>query len=446
MKHYNMLEDRPGPSLLIFALPIILGNLFQQFYNMVDSIVVGKFVSEGALASVGASYAVTNVFIAVAIGGGIGSSVVISQYLGAGQFGNLKSAVSTALVNFLALGVLLGAVGVLTSGQMLTALNTPSDVFGDARLYLDIYFWGLPFLFLYNVESAIFNALGDSRTPLKLLIFSSLLNIVLDLVFVIVLRLAVAGVAIATLIAQGVSAVISFFILRRRLRAYSTQAHAARYSPAKALMMTKMAIPSIIQQSIVHVGMLLVQSVVNSFGSAVLAGFSAGMRFESICIVPMIGVGNAMSTFTAQNMGARQPQRVRRGYHASFLILFAFAAVICAALQAFGAQLLTLFLDASEGSIAYATGLSYLRFLSWFYVLIGMKACTDGVLRGAGDIAVFTTANLVNLSIRVWFAFTFAPVIGVQAVWISVPVGWAANFIISFAYYLTGRWSRKKIV
>ena len=222
MKRYNMLEDRPGPSLLLFALPIILGNLFQQFYNMVDSIVVGKFVSEGALASVGASYAVTNVFIAVAIGGGIGSSVVISQYLGAGQFDNLKSAVSTALVNFLALGALLGAVGVLTSGQMLTALNTPSDVFGDAQLYLDIYFWGLPFLFLYNVESAIFNALGDSRTPLKLLIFSSLLNIVLDLVFVIVLRLAVAGVAVATLIAQGISAVISFFILQRRLRAYST--------------------------------------------------------------------------------------------------------------------------------------------------------------------------------------------------------------------------------
>ncbi len=443
----DLIADPPGRALLLFAFPIFLGNLFQQFYNMVDSITVGKFVSQAALASVGASYAITNVFIAVAIGGGIGSAVIISQYFGAGQIGKMKTSVYTALLNFLVVGVALGAIGMICCPRLLAALHTPAAVFHDAEVYLRIYFWGLPFLFLYNVESAIFNSLGDSETPLMLLIFSSLLNIGLDLLFVVAFGLGVAGVAVATLIAQGLSAVLSFAVLLKKLRGFSPDAvPASIYSGGISLRMLAVAVPSVIQQAIVNVGMLLVQSVVNSFGEEALAGYSAGMRYEAIGIVPMNAVGSAVSTFTAQNIGAGNLQRVKEGYRASYRILFCCAAAICAAYQLFAAPLLSAFLDADAGSAAFATGLEYLRFISFFFVLIGLKMATDGLLRGAGDVGVFTIANLVNLGIRVWFAFRFAPLLGIKAVWIAVPVGWAANYLISFCWVLTGRWSRKRVI
>lgn len=266
-----MITDSPGSALLLFALPMILGNLFQQFYNIMDSVVVGRFVSEEALASVGASYSITNVFIAIAIGGGIGSSVVVSQFLGAKQLGNMKTAISTTLINFLTLSVLLGTLGFLFNEPILAWMNTPENVFADASVYLSIYFVGLPFLFMYNVQAAIFQSLGDSRTPLYLLIFSSLLNIVLDLLFVIRFHQGVAGVAVATLMAQGLSAVISFTILLKRLKAYEVTEAFHFYDMKMMINMMRVAIPSTLQQSIVHIGMLLVQSVVNVFGSAVMA-------------------------------------------------------------------------------------------------------------------------------------------------------------------------------
>lgn len=442
----NMLTDSPGLSLLQFAFPIFLGNLFQQFYNMVDTFTVGRFVSEAALASVGASYAITNVFIAVAIGGGIGSSVVISQYFGAGQMGQMKTAVSTALCNFIAAGAVLGLLGVVFCNQILLGLNTPLDVLEDAHTYLSIYFWGLPFLFLYNVESAIFNSLGDSRTPLKLLIFSSLLNIFLDLFFVLAFGMGVAGVAIATLMAQGLSALISFCVLTRKLRGYPHEEAPSLYSGQISLRMLLVAVPSILQQSIVNIGMLLVQSVVNSFGAQALAGYSAAMRYESIGVVPMTAVGNAVSTFTAQNIGAGQLERVKRGYHASYGIILGFALVMILIFESFSAPLLSVFLEASEGSVAFETGLSYLRFISFFYFFIGLKMSTDGLLRGAGDVVAFTLANLVNLGLRVWFAFTFAPIMGIQAVWVAVPVGWSVNYLISFCWYYTGHWKKRRLI
>ena len=265
-KAVNMITDSPGSALLLFALPMILGNLFQQFYNIMDSVVVGRFVSEEALASVGASYSITNVFIAIAIGGGIGSSVVVSQFLGAKQLGNMKTAISTTLINFLTLSVLLGTLGFLFNEPILAWMNTPENVFADASVYLSIYFVGLPFLFMYNVQAAIFQSLGDSRTPLYLLIFSSLLNIVLDLLFVIRFHQGVAGVAVATLMAQGLSAVISFTILLKRLKAYEVTEAFHFYDMKMMINMMRVAIPSTLQQSIVHIGMLLVQSVVNVFG------------------------------------------------------------------------------------------------------------------------------------------------------------------------------------
>lgn len=480
MKKYSMLTDSPGRSLFFFALPMILGNLFQQFYSTVDSIIVGQYVGEDALAAVGASYSLTTVFIMIAIGGGIGASVVISQYLGAGLNRQMKTSVYTALLSFLGVSIVLGVVGLIFSRNILTALNTPANILEDALLYLDIYFAGLPFLFMYNILSSVFNALGNSKTPLYLLIFSSLLNIVMDLAFVRGLGLGIAGAAVATVIAQGLSAVISFCLLLRALKGYAetrTVSGAADFAEQKnmgevvvaqrkeTLRMTdgkkerpvlfdtamlgnmiKVAIPSMLQQSIVSIGMLLVQSVVNGFGSSVLAGYTAGTRIESVCIVPMIASGNAVSTFTAQNLGAGKPERVKKGYLAAVKMVAAFAVIICVTLTLFHGGIVGSFLEAGSEPAAFETGNAYLSFIAFFFVCIGLKAITDGVLRGSGDVVVFTLANLINLGIRVSVAFAFAPVWGVQAVWFAIPMGWTTNYLISFVRYLSGKWSRKKLI
>lgn len=451
MKKYDMLKDAPGRSLFFFALPMILGNLFQQFYNMADSVIVGKCVGEDALAAVGASYSLTTVFIMIAIGGGIGASVITSQYLGAREYGRMKISVYTALISFAAVSVVLGIFGFCMGGQILTALRTPGNIMEDAVLYLRIYFVGLPFLFMYNVLSAVFNALGDSKTPLYLLIFSSVLNVILDLVMVLAFHLEVAGVAIATVAAQGLSAVISFLLLMRKLRKMGEEPEvngqeSTIFSFGMLGNMVKIAIPSMVQQSIVSIGMLLVQSVVNGFGSSVLAGYTASMRIESICIVPMIATGNAVSTFTAQNLGAGNVERVKKGYRAAYGIVVGVGALILLVLSIFHRQIVSIFLEEGSSVKAFETGDAYLSFIRFFFVFIGMKAITDGVLKGAGDVVVFTLANLINLGIRVFVSFQFASSWGVEAVWYAVPMGWTINYVISFLWYLTGRWSRRQII
>lgn len=445
-----MLTDSPGKSLFFFAFPMILGNLFQQFYNMADSIIVGQFVGEEALAAVGASYSLTTVFIMLAIGGGIGASVITSQFLGAKFYDKMRTSVFTALISFAAVSIALGIFGFAMGEKILLALRTPDNIMSDAVLYLRIYFIGLPFLFMYNILSSIFNALGNSKTPLYLLIFSSVLNVVLDLFMVIVLHMGVAGVAIATVMAQGISAVISFMILMKNLRQYRTAKQIEKrtviYSWSMLGNMIRIAIPSMIQQSIVSIGMLLVQSVVNGFGSSVLAGFTSGIRIESFCIVPMIATGNAVSTYTAQNLGAGQADRVKKGYRSAYGLVFCFSIIIFLFLSLFHGSMISAFIDVESGAEAFATGNAYLVFIRFFFVFIGMKAITDGVLRGAGDVFVFTLANLINLGIRVFVSFYFAPIWGVEAVWYAVPMGWIANYIISFTWFLTGNWSRKQII
>ena len=447
MKKEKMLTGNVGSVLFFFALPMIIGNLFQQFYNMADSVIVGRYVGEDALAAVGASYSLTTVFIMIAIGGGIGASVLTSQYLGAGEYGKMKTSISTALISFLLFSIILAVFGFLWNEQILIALKTPDNILKDAMRYLSIYFCGLPFLFMYNVLSAVFNALGKSMIPLLLLLFSSVSNVLLDLYMVRSLHMGVAGVAIATVIAQGISVVISFVILLFVLRDFSEQeATNTIYSIDMLRRGTRIAIPSIAQQSIVSIGMLLVQSVVNGFGSSVLAGYSAGTRIESVCIVPMIATGNAVSTFTAQNLGAGQPKRVIRGYHAGLCMVGFFALVIAVILQVFHTGLIQIFLESGESVAALETGKRYLRFISLFFVLIGCKATTDGVLRGAGDVNVYMAANLANLSIRVLFARLGAPYFGVDAVWWAVPIGWGVNFLISYLWYRTGHWQKKQVI
>ncbi len=448
MEKDYLLKERPMRALFLFALPMIIGNLFQQFYTMADSMVVGRYVSENALAAVGASYSLTNVFICVAIGGGVGASVLTSQYFGAREYGRMKQSVSTALLTFLAVGLALAALGLAFGREFMVFLKTPEDILDMTVEYLNIYFMGLPFLFMYNVLSSMFNALGRSRIPLYLLIFSSIFNIVLDIYLVRSLGLGIAGVAWATLIAQGISAFLSFLIFLGELWGYpgaDTKMESVRkfYSTEELFTMCRVALPSIFQQSTVSIGMMLVQSVVNSFGPQMLAGFSAGMRVESICIVPMAALGNAMSSYTAQNLGAEQEDRVVKGYRAALCLTAFFALLLCLALELFHFPIIASFLGSDGTMQALETGSSYLRFIGFFFALIGLKMCTDGLLRGAADMKMFTIANLANLSLRVAFAIVMAPRFGIAMVWYAVPLGWLVNFLISYGEYRTGRWRKK---
>ena len=439
MKNDYLITENPLKALIVFAIPMIIGNLFQQAYTMADSAIVGRLVGEKALAAVGSAYSLTNIFICVAIGGGMGASVIVSQYFGHGNYGKLKKTVYTALVTFLVISVMLGVIGLAFSKNIMIAMNTPVEVLDMSVTYLQIYFLGLPFLFMYNVLSSMFNALGKSRIPLYFLIFSSVFNIVLDWVFVADFALDVAGVAWATLIAQGVSVLGSFTVLRKELKKLEGTSDGI-FEAEELLPMAKIALPSILQQSTVSIGMMLVQSVVNSFGAESLAGFSAGMRIESICIVPMAAVGNAISSYTAQNIGAGQLKRVSKGYvQANKMVIF-FGVVICVILELFPTQFITLFLGADGSQVAIATGYGYLAFMGFFFFMIGFKMAADGVLRGAGDMKLFTIANLVNLSIRVIMAMTLAPRFGIAWVWYAVPIGWTANFVISYLEYRTGKW------
>ena len=439
MKNDYLITENPLKALIVFAIPMIIGNLFQQAYTMADSAIVGRLVGEKALAAVGAAYSLTNIFICVAIGGGMGASVIVSQYFGHGNYGKLKKTVYTALVTFLVISVMLGVIGLAFSKNIMIAMNTPVEVLDMSVTYLQIYFLGLPFLFMYNVLSSMFNALGKSRIPLYFLIFSSVFNIILDWVFVADFALDVAGVAWATLIAQGVSVLGSFTVLRKELKKLEGTSDGI-FEAEELLPMAKIALPSILQQSTVSIGMMLVQSVVNSFGAESLAGFSAGMRIESICIVPMAAVGNAISSYTAQNIGAGQLKRVSKGYvQANKMVIF-FGVVICVILELFPTQFITLFLGADGSQVAIATGYGYLVFMGFFFFMIGFKMAADGVLRGAGDMKLFTIANLVNLSIRVIMAMTLAPRFGIAWVWYAVPIGWTANFVISYLEYRTGKW------
>ena len=439
MKNDYLVQKKPLSALLIFALPIVIGNLFQQLYTMADSAIVGHYVSEGALAAVGASYSLTNVFICIAVGGGMGASVVVGRYYGAHRYTDVKRAFTTSFIAFGILSLLLGGIGLLFSRQIMFLLQTPEDVLDRAAEYLNIYFLGLPFLFLYNILSSMFNALGKSRIPLYFLIFSSVLNVALDLLMVTVFQWGVAGAAWATLIAQGLSAILSFFFFLRELKALHC-GKAPLFDTAELSTMTRIALPSMLQQSTVSIGMMLVQSVVNSFGSQALAGFSAGMRIESLCIVPMISIGNALSAYTAQNIGAGQYDRVTSGYHIANRMVIVCAVFLCIALELFYRPFITFFLGESGTATALETGENYLRFIGWFFCLIGFKMAVDSLLRGAGDMKMFTIANLVNLLVRVAVAMIFAPIWGIAMVWYAVPIGWFLNWLISYRQYRTGKW------
>ena len=448
----NLTEGRPLNLLFFFALPMVAGNLFQQLYNMVDTAVVGKFVGEDAVAAVGSSFPIVFLSVAVASGLSMGCTVVVSQLFGAGRIHEMKTTISTAIISLGVLGLLIMGLGTLLAGPLLQLLGTDPDIMADSRTYLQIYFGGAVFLFLYNTLNGIYNAQGDSKTPLIFLMISSLTNIVLDLLFVIRFGMGVAGVAWATLIAQGLCAVASLLVLLRRMRRMPCEPEKQGvklplFHMVAVKRIAQIGLPSMLQQSLVSLSMMMMQGLVNSFGKVLVAGYTAATKIDSLAMLPNMNISNAMSSFTAQNIGAGKYERVKEGLKACLLMVAVFSLLITVIIFLFGNQLLSLFLDPGDASGAMGYGLAYMHTVSLFYILMGLLFVPNGMLRGAGDMAAFTFSSMANLFSRVGIAYAlvYLTPLGANAIWWSIPAGWAIGAAVSLSRVRSGRWMRKAV-
>ena len=446
----NLTEGPPLKLLFFFSLPMVAGNLFQQLYNMVDTAVVGKFVGEDAVAAVGSSFPIVFLAVAVASGLSMGCNVVISQLFGAKRIHEMKTTVSTALITLGVVGLVLMLLGTLLAGPLLQLLGTDPDIMDDSATYLRIYFGGAVFLFLYNTLNGIYNALGDSRTPLYFLMTASLGNIVLDLLFVIRFQMGVAGVAWATLISQGACALVSLLVMMRRLKRLPNEEDKLGlrfplfdFSAVRRIL--QIGLPSMLQQSLVSLSMMMMQGLVNSYGKVFVAGYTAATKIDTLSLMPNMNFANAISSYTAQNIGAGKYDRVKEGLKAILFMVVVFSLIITLIIFLFGAQLLSLFLDPGDTSGALSYGLSYMHTVSLFYILMGVLFVTNGVLRGAGDMGAFTLASMSNLFSRVSIAYALAHFIGEEAIWWSIPAGWLVGSTVALLRVKSGKWKRKSV-
>ena len=431
----DMTQGDPRKILWMFCLPMFGSIVFQQLYNIADSLVAGRFIGENALAAVGNSYNITLIFIAFAFGCNIGCSVTVSQLFGAKDYKTMKAAVYTALT---ASGVLCGILmlaGLLSCDTMLRLMKTQPEIMEDSSLYLNIYIWGLPFLFFYNIATGIFSALGDSRTPFIFLAISSSANILLDIVFVKSFSMGIAGVAWATFLCQGVSCVFSVILVLRRLGGVRTEGKISVFSWDLLGKIAVIAIPSILQQSFISVGNMMIQGCINGFGVSVAAGYSAAVKLNNLVITSFTTIGNGISKFAAQNQGARRHDRIRAGFGAGLRLVWCLCIPFCVLYMAFGKYLLLLFMEESSAT-ALMTGRYFLWILSPFYFVISVKLVADGILRGVSAMRQFVIATFTDLILRVVLAFILSAVFESSiGIWCSWPVGWTIGMGVSVFFY-----------
>ena len=431
----------PAKVLWKFCLPLFGSIIFQQLYNIADSFVAGKFIGENALAAVGNSYEITLIFIAFAFGCNIGCSVIVSQLFGARKLGEMKTAVYTTFISSAVVCAALMLAGTLGCDGLLRLINTPENVFADSKLYLDIYILGLPFVFFYNVATGIFSALGDSKTPFIFLAASSTSNIFMDILFVTAFKMGVAGVAWATFLCQGVSCVLAVLFVLRRLRGVETDEKSALFSFPLFCRIAAIAVPSILQQSFISVGNIVIQGVINSFGSGVMAGYSASVKLNNLVITSLTTLGNGISNFTAQNIGAGKMERVRSGFKAGLKLVWMLCLPIVALYLLGGRMLVNIFMN-EPSEAAMASGVQFLRIVSPFYFVVSCKLVSDGVLRGAGLMKEFMVATFTDLILRVGLAIALSKALGAVGVWCAWPIGWSIAMAMSVIFYRRGPWEK----
>ncbi len=431
----DLTEGKAETVLRRFCLPLFGSIIFQQLYNIADSLVAGKFIGEQALAAVGNSYEITLIFIAFAFGCNIGCSVVVSQLFGAKDYARLKTAVTTACLFSGTLCGMLMLAGIPGCGPLLRLVRTPEEVFADSRLYLDIYIWGLPFVFFYNIANGIFSALGDSKTPFSFLAVSSTANIAVDILFVKYFQMGVAGVAWATFLCQGISCFLAVITLGIRLKKIRVEEKPALFDFQILKKIAIIAVPSILQQSFISVGNILIQSVINGFGSSVMAGYSAAVKLNNMITTSFTTIGNGISNFSAQNLGAHKYERIGEGFRAGLKMVWCLCIPFCALYLFCGKYLLLLFMK-QESAAALTTGIRFLQILSPFYFVVAAKLAADGILRGVSAMRQFMAATFTDLILRVVLAFLLSGwTRSATGIWCAWPIGWTAAMMLSVYFY-----------
>ena len=435
--NHDLTVGRPERVLWRFCLPLFGSIIFQQLYNLADSLVAGKFIGEAALAAVGNSYEITLIFIAFAFGCNMGCSIVSASFFGGKDYEGVKTTVSTAMISSGILCGVLMLLGLTRGGALLRLIRTPEELMADSLLYLNIYVLGLPFVFFYNISTGIFSALGDSRTPFWFLAASSTANIFADILFVTAFHMGVAGVAWATFLCQGVSCLLAVTVVLRRLKALPTDRKPARFDLPILRRILRVAIPSTLQQSFISVGNIVIQGAINGFGPGVIAGYAAGVKLNNLVITSFTTLCNGISNYTAQNLGAGKLDRVRQGFTAGLRLVWMLSLPLCLLYFFFGEPLIRFFID-SPTDTAVRTGVTYLRILAPFYFVVSAKLVADGILRGAVLMDKFMIATFTDLILRVVLALILSRTsLGSTGIWCAWPVGWCVAAAMSIWFFLT---------
>lgn len=437
----DLTVGKPETVLWKFCLPLFGSIVFQQLYNIADSFVAGRFIGEDALAAVGNSYQITLVFLAFAFGCNIGCSVIVSRFFGEKRWKDMKTAVYTTWISSAVLCVALMLIGLVFCSPILKLIDTPDNIFADSKLYLNIYIWGLPFLLFYNVANGIFSALGDSKTPFAFLAASSTANILVDIWFVKYLHMGVRGVAWATFICQGISCILAVIVVLRRLKKIPVRGKCRWFSKTILQKIAAIAIPSILQQSFISIGNIMIQRTINGFGSGVMAGYSASVKINNLVITSFTTIGNGVSNYTAQNLGAGHIDRVKAGMKAGTKLVWLITLPIAIVYLVFTGTLVEFFMD-KPSELAMKTGIEFLRILTPFYFVVSVKLVADGILRGAGKMNQFMIATFTDLVLRVVLAIVFSDVFGPIGIWCAWPVGWTIAMVMSVWFYKKGAWQR----
>lgn len=442
----DLTQGNETKTIITFALPMLIGNVFQQFYSMVDSIVVGQFVGDQALASVGTSFPVIFLMLSLIMGFTMGTSILVAQYYGSGDHKRIRATVDTGYILLFWSGLAISAVGFLSTDAILHLLNVPAEVFAGASNYLRISFLGMLGTFGYNAIAAILRGLGDSKTPLYLLIMATLLNIFLDLLFVMAFHWGVAGVAWATIIAQTMSFLVGLWYVNQHNELVRLDITHLKFDRDIFKKSIAIGLPTGIQQTMVSIGMMALSRIVNGFGTVTIAAFAGASRLDTFASMPAMNLSQAVSSFTGQNMGAGKTERIKRG-HMSAVVTGAIISLLTGLVVVFfGKDLMLLFTNDPEVA---RIGARYLIIVGATYILFSTMFINNGVMRGAGDTFIPMINTLLSLwVVRIPIAILLSGPLGMgpDGIWLSVPAAWAMGAIFSSWYYLGGRWKRKAVV
>ncbi|MBP3569324.1 MAG: MATE family efflux transporter [Lachnospiraceae bacterium] len=451
MKTTKMTEGNPFRTILVFAIPMIISNLFQQFYNVIDTLIVGNRLGQNALAAVGSASSITAVFVQLATGLALGGSIVISQYFGGGKIEKIRLCATTSAIFSGMVGLVSTVLLWIFAEPVLLYVKTPVEIVPLGVDYLRFYFLGSVPIFVYNALSSVYTALGNSKTPLKFLIISSVVNVVLDLIFIINFHWGVAGAAAATALSQLLAMVLALKDMPRLLAGFpvvkKANGKARLFEGNLLLTMLRFALPSAIQQSIVSVGSVVVQATINSFGAAVMAGTAAASKVINLAIAIPINYANAYSSFVGQNIGAKKLERIWPGLRSSILCCGAVSLGMTMVLEMFAEPIIRMFLSEGEGDMAQAlaVGTEYIRVVGACLVVFAAFMLVKAAFKGSGDMSWFILTTLLSFFIRLVVTVGFAGTFGVDVIWWGFNLGWIISLLLSIGRYVQGGWKKKAL-